>query len=128
MTRPYSDDLRERALARFEAGEPIRSIGKTLGIDPSCVPKWRKRKQETGSLSPGQVGGHKKPVLSGEHGAWLGERVRTAPFTLRGLVAELSARGVKTDRRAVWVFVRAQGLSYKKNRAGHGAGALRRRA
>jgi hypothetical protein len=34
MTRPYSEDLRERALARFEAGETIRSIGQALGISP----------------------------------------------------------------------------------------------
>ena len=39
MTRPYSQDLRERAVARFEAGETIRSIGKAFGVDPSCVPK-----------------------------------------------------------------------------------------
>jgi putative transposase len=37
MTRPYSEDLRERAVARFEAGETTRSIGKAFGIDPSCV-------------------------------------------------------------------------------------------
>ena len=30
MTRPYSQDLRERALARYEAGETIRSIGAAL--------------------------------------------------------------------------------------------------
>ena len=34
MTRPYSEDLRERAVARFEAGETIRSIGKAFGVDP----------------------------------------------------------------------------------------------
>ena len=117
MTRPYSEDLRERALARYEAGETIRAIGKALAISPSCISKWRKLKQETGALKPGQIGGHKKPVLWGEPGTWLAERVRRGPFTLRGLVAELAERGVKTDRRAVWVFVRAQGLSFKKNAA-----------
>jgi CRISP-associated protein Cas1 len=34
MTRPYWEDLRERAVARFEAGETIRSIGKAFGVDP----------------------------------------------------------------------------------------------
>lgn len=29
-------------------------------------------------------------------------------------MAELAERGVKTDRRAAWVFVRAEGLSFKK--------------
>ena len=67
-------------------------------------------------------------MLSGEPGTWLSERVRGGPFTLRGLVAELAERGVKTDLRAVWVFVRAQELSFKKNAAGERAGPGRRRA
>jgi putative transposase len=38
-------------------------------------------------------------------------------FTLRGLVAELAARGLKVDYRTVWNFVHAEGLSFKKKRA-----------
>jgi hypothetical protein len=30
------------------------------------------------------------------------------------LTVELAERGIKTDRRAVWTFVRDQGLSFKK--------------
>ena len=48
MTRPYSEDLRERAVARYEAGETTRSIAAALRISPSCVSKWSKRKRETG--------------------------------------------------------------------------------
>ena len=117
MTRPYSEDLRERALARFEAGETIRSIGAALKISPSCVSKWRKLKAQTGSLEHGKIGGHKKPRLSGEAAEWLRERCRSGPFTTRGLTAELMARGIKSDRRTVWVFLHAEGLSFKKNRA-----------
>ena len=117
MTRPYSEDLRERALARFAAGETIRSIGAALRISPSCVSKWRRLKAETGSLAHGKIGGHKKPVLAGDNADWLRERCRSGPFTTRGLVAELQARGIKTDRRIVWMFLHAEGLSFKKNRA-----------
>lgn len=128
MTQPYSEDLRERALARDEAGETIRAIGDALGISSSCVSKWRKLKRETVSLQPGKMGGHRKPVLSGGTGDWLEQRVRSGPFTLRALVAELAERGVKTDHRAVWTFVRAKGLSFKENDAGHRADPPRRRA
>lgn len=126
MTRPYSVDLRERALARAEAGETTRSIAATLKISPSCVSKWKKRREETGSLAAGQMGGHKKATLSGAHADWLRERCRSGPFTTRGLTAELAERGIKTDRRAVWVFVHAEDLSFKKNRAGERAGAAGR--
>jgi transposase len=98
MTRPYSEDLRERALARFAAGETIREIGKALGIDPSCVPKWAKRKRETGSISPAPIGGRKPRMLSGEIIVWLRERLQSGPFTTRGLTCELAQRGIKTDR------------------------------
>lgn len=117
MTRPYSEDLRERALARFEAGESIRSIGAALKISPSCVSKWRKLKTQTGSLHHGKIGGHKKPRLSGEVADWLRERCRSGRYTTRGLTAELMARGIKSDRRTVWLFLHAQGLSFKKNGA-----------
>ena len=115
-------------MARYEAGEPIRAIGRDLAISPSCVSKWHKLKQETGALTPRRVGGHKARALSGETGTWLADRLHRGPFTLRALVAELAARGVKTDPRAVWVFVRAQGLSFKKNAAGERAEPTRRRA
>ena len=63
--RPYSEDLRERAVQRAEAGETIRSIAAALRISPSCVSQWRKRQRETGALMPVQMGGHKPRTLNG---------------------------------------------------------------
>ena len=115
MTRPYSEDVRERALARADAGETVRSIAEALRISPSCVTKWKNLRRETGGVAPGKIGGHKKPVLSGANADWLRKRIRSGPFTLRKLTQELAARGIKTDVRAVWTFVHAEGLSFKKN-------------
>src|SRR5262249_20119500 len=56
MVRPYSEDLRERALLRYDGGETTRSIATALRIAPSCVSKWLKLRRETGSLTPGQMG------------------------------------------------------------------------
>jgi len=74
-----------------------------LRISPSCVSKWRKRQRETGALTPSQMGGHKPRTLRGECADWLRARIAAGPFTTRGLTAELAARGIKTDRRAVWM-------------------------
>lgn len=90
-----------------------RQIAAALRISPSCVSKWTCRERETGSVAPAQVGGYKPRTLSGEVAEWLRWRVRAGPFTLRGLTAELAARGVKTQARAVWVFVHDEGLSFK---------------
>jgi len=76
------------------------------------------RLRATGSVSAGQIGGHKPRVLSGAHADWLRARVSSASFTLRGLAAELAERGVKVDYRSVWEFAHREGLSFKKNRRG----------
>jgi putative transposase len=123
MTAPYSIDLRERAMARKAAGETNRAIAASLGISLSCVSKWTQRQRQTGSLAPAQIGGYKPRTLTGDCAQWLRERIASGLFTLRGLAAELADRGIKTHPRAVWVFVHAEGLSFKKNRAARGADA-----
>lgn len=119
MARPYSEDLRERAMVLADGGATIRQIGTALKISPSCVSKWRKLRRESGGLAHGKVGGHKKRRPSGDEAAWLEERVRSGrPFTLRLLVAELAARNIKTECRAVGAFLRSISFSFKKNDPG----------
>ena len=115
MSRPYSMDLRERAVARVLAGESVRSVASVLSISAATVVRWSRRCRATGSAAPGKIGGHRVGVLAG-HRDWLVERTRR-DFTLRGLVAELSERGVKVDYVQVWRFVHAEGLSFEKKRA-----------
>src|SRR6202043_827351 len=92
----------------------------------STAVNWLRRFKDTGSVAPGQMGGHKPKALRGEHETWLRERLRQGDFTLRGLVAELAGRGLKVDYRSVWNFVHAEKLSFKKNRAGQRTGSSRR--
>jgi putative transposase len=123
MARPLSNDLRERAMARVAAGESIRAIAAALSISAASVSKWSRRLRETGSVTPGKMGGHKPRVLSGAHADWLRARMRDHPFTLRGLVKELAERGLRVDYRSVWTFAHDEGLSFKKNRVRQRAGA-----
>jgi transposase len=109
-------DLRNRAIARVLAGESVRSVALALSVSPSSVVRWSQRYRATGTVRPGQIGGHKPRVLSGANREWLLERA-TSDFTLRGLVAELAERGVKVDYRSVWRFIHAEGLSFKKKRS-----------
>ncbi|MCA3348681.1 MAG: IS630 family transposase [Roseomonas sp.] len=115
MTRPYSMDLRERAIARVMAGESVRTVAAALSISAATVVRWSQRYRASGSLAPGKVGGHKPRLLTGELRDWLLDRTKT-DFTLRGLVAELAERGVKVDYVQVWRFAHAEGLSFKKKR------------
>jgi transposase len=116
MGKPYSMDLRERVVAAVGAGVSRRQAAARFGVSYSVAIGWMKRLRETGSVAPGQMGGHKPRKISGEHHTWLVERCRERAFTLHGLVAELGERGLKVDYRSVWEFVHAEGLSYKKRR------------
>jgi transposase len=128
MAKPYSMDLRERAVsAVLQGGLSRNKAAAQFAVAASTVIDWVKRYQETGSLEPGQMGGHKPKAIRGEHEAFLRQRVREGAFTLRGLVRELAARGLKVDYRSVWSFVHAQKLSFKKNRRGQRARPARHR-
>jgi hypothetical protein len=66
---------------------------------------------ETGSVAPGQMGGHRPKAISGEQPCLVAGARRAKGLHLRGLVAE---RGLKVDDRAVWTFIHAEKLSFKK--------------
>jgi transposase len=118
MGKPYSLDLRERVVAAIKGGMSCNQAAKQFGVAVSTSIGWMRRVEETGSVAPGKVGGHKPKAISGEHAVWLAQRIREADFTLRGLVAELAGRGLKVDYRSVWEFVHAEKLSFKKKHAG----------
>lgn len=60
MTRPYSEDIRDRVLARADLGETVRSIAQALWISASCISKWKSLRQQTAGVTPGKIGGQKK--------------------------------------------------------------------
>ena len=115
MARPLSNDLRERVVAAFEAGESCRSVAGRFGVAVSSVVKWEQRWRATGSVAPGKMGGHRKRVLE-PHRDFILERIEQTPhLTLHGLKDELATRGIVVSHNAVWLFLRREGLRFKKN-------------
>jgi len=115
MTAPLSQDLRRRVVGAIEAGESCRSVAARFGVAVSSAVKWSQLYRRTGSLAPGKMGGHRKPILE-PHLAFIVERISQTPhLTLHGLKEELAARGIKVSHNAVWLFLRREGLSFKKN-------------
>lgn len=113
MTRPLSNDLRERVVAAVLAGENCQSAALRFGVAVSSVVKWPQRHRATGSVAPGKMGGHRKRVLE-PHRAFIIERIdQTSHLTLHGLKEELAARGVKVSHNAVLLFLRREGLRFK---------------
>ncbi len=128
MARPYSMDLRERLVGAVEKeGLSRRRAAQRFGVEIKTAIDWVRRYRELGSVAPGQMGGHKPRAIRGAHEDWLIARLKE-PFTLRGLVREFAARGLKVDYRSVWNFVHERKLSFKKNRGGWRARSPRRGA
>ncbi|MBY3158026.1 ATP-binding protein [Rhizobium laguerreae] len=114
MTRPLSNDLRERVVAAIEAGQSCRSVAARFGIAVSSAVKWSQRYRSSGSVAPGKMGGHRKRVLE-PHRAFIVERINQTPHvSLHRLKEELAARGVKVSHDTVWQFLRREGLRFKK--------------
>jgi putative transposase len=102
MTRPYSNDLRARVVAAVAAGESCRSVATRFDVAVSSVVKWSQRHRATGSVAPGKIGGHRKRVLE-PYRDFIIERIRRTP------------QGVKVSHNTVWLFLRREGLRFKKN-------------
>jgi len=125
MGKAASLDLRERVVAAVESeGMSRNRAAARFGVAPSSAIKWVARFRATGSAAPAKMGGHKKRMLRGEHADWLIARCREKDFTISQLVEELmDERGLKVDRRSVWEFLHAEGLSFKKKPVRQGAGS-----
>jgi transposase len=115
MVKPLSNDLRKRVVAAVAKGESSRAVASRFGVAVSSVIKWSQCYRATGSVKPGQMGGHRKRMLE-PHGDFIKERISQTPhLTLHGLKDELAARGVLVSHNAVWLFMRREGLRFKKN-------------
>ena len=68
MTRPYSNDLRERVVGAVERGElSCRQAAAHYGVGISTAIKWVQRLRRTGSVSPSKIGGYRPKKLIGSH-------------------------------------------------------------
>lgn len=114
MTKACSNDLGERVVAAMQSGESCRGVASRFGVAPSSVVKWTDRARRTGSVSPAQMGGYRRPILE-PHRDWLPEQVRDCPHvTLAALQDLLAQRGIVVSHDTVWRFLRGCGFGFKK--------------
>jgi transposase-like protein len=66
MTRPYSNDLRERVVGAVERGEmSCRQAAAHYDVGISTATRWVRRRRRTGSVSPAKIGGYRPKKLIG---------------------------------------------------------------
>ena len=119
MVKPYSNDLRERAVSAIVDGDPASVVAKRFGVAKSSVIKWHQRYRKTGSVAPGKMGGHRKRVLDPHRDFIMDAIEHTSHLTLHGLKDLLGKRGIFVSHNAVWLFLKREGLSFKKNTVRH---------
>ena len=123
MARPLSQDLRQRIAAALQSGETTRSAAKRFGVSVATAVRIGQKWRSGYGLQPGKMGGHRRPLLSGEAADWIQSRLaEKKDLTMRALAAELAERGIVVTHDTVWRFIRGLGLSFKKNADGQGAG------
>jgi len=125
MAKPYSEDLRERAVGAVTAGARRHAAAARFEVSVSSVVRWVQRWRGSGEIAAKPRGGSVSPLE--DHGARIRSLAAEKPdLTLDELCAELAERKVITSRVALGRFFRRHGLSFKKNRARQRAGARRR--
>lgn len=120
MPRPYSVDLRERAVAAYRrGGRTLEEVAAEFSVCDKTLSHWLKLEAETGRLKPRPRGGGHFSPIQGEVLETLRRQVRMRPdATVQEHFEALVARTqVHTSRSAVMRALRRQGLGLKKSRS-----------
>jgi putative transposase len=97
MPRPYSQDLRARAIEAVEAGAPRREAAERYEISASAAVLWTQRWKETGSFAAEPSGG--SVSLLEQHAEWLLALIGKFPAScglcshVNGICSKLPPRG-----------------------------------
>ena len=119
MTRPLSNDIRERLVSAVDAGLSRRSAAKRFGVAASTAIKWVDQWYRTGDVGPRPQGGdhrsYRIEAHAGEILAWVEEM---PDITLGELAGHLDAvYGLTVAQSTVWRLLDRHGMTFKKNRA-----------
>lgn len=114
MAAPLSLDIRKRIVAAVEGGASCRAAAERFAVSESAVIKLVERWKRTGSLEPGQMGGH-RPFALAAHDGLVRELLAAQPDqTLDELLDRLVGRGIAVGRSSVHRYLSALGLTRKK--------------
>ena len=127
MAKPYSEDLRRRAVDIVADGATIPEAAEQCGFSISSVGRFVKLHRDTGGVSSAKFGGYKDFALA-EHEELVRQLVADQPdITLAELVARLAKKKVTVGKSSVSRFLHHLKLAFKKKSAGGRAGSPGRR-
>lgn len=116
MAKDYSNDLRKRVMAAYDAGLTYEEIAMRFAVSPSFVRDTRRLREETGDISRRPHGGGKPRCLSPKDEAAVARWCKENPELLIREYQErlLNERGVEASRATVTRTLQKLGLTRKK--------------
>jgi transposase len=117
--RAYSQDLRDKVMAAFDAGEPARDVAERFEVSVSFIYKADLRRRRTGETGPGVQCCHVPLRLERQQEAILAHIAQHPDATMAELRDWLAAEhGVNVCMATIWKTLGRFGLTYKKSRSG----------
>lgn len=119
MTRPLSNDIRERLVSAVEGGMTRRAAAQRFGVAASTAIKWVDRWRRTGEVGPCPQGGDHRSHRLEAHAAEILELIAETPdITLSELAEHLDeVHGLRAAQSTIWRLLDRHGMTFKKNRA-----------
>ena len=119
MTKPYSEDLRIRAVEAVANGMSRRQVARLFKVGASSVIRWTELHEQTGGVAAKPMGGSRGTSIEGSDREWLLARIAAEPdLTLEEMRRELAEqRGLAVGHGSVWRFCDREKLSLKKKPA-----------
>lgn len=117
MTAPLSQDLRQRIVRAVADGSSTRQAAARFEVSVAAAIKLMRRVRQTGSTAPGQIGGHRRPMLD-PYADLIRDLVASQPrITLVEIQTALAERGIKVKALStISLMLHRLGLSHKKTR------------
>ena len=125
MSKPLSNDLRQRVIEAVSKGASCHAAAARFGIVPSTAVKWMQRWRQSGTISPRPQGGDKRSVRIEAHADEILVLIAARrDITLNEIAGHLQERhGERFAPSTVWRFLDRHDQTFKKNRARQRAGA-----
>jgi transposase len=115
MVQALSNDMRRRIAKAVDGGLSRNKTAQRFDVAVSTVVKLMKHVEETGSVVPKKIGGHRKAKLAGHDAEVRALAEATPDATLEELVTALAGLGIATSRSSLDRYFGRIGWSFKKN-------------
>jgi transposase len=120
--RAYSQDLRDRVFADYDAGLTFAELGRKYRVTPEWVRQIVRRRERTGETAPRPARVKKRPFHERHEAELRRETTANPSHTLESLRAAL---GLDVSIGTLWTALHALKISFKKKRSSRPSRAAR---